>query len=112
MRIGDPQEIGKLMREKRKSLGFTLDQMAEATGLSFITIFRLEKGRTGYIHNKTAKALEALEINRRMLKKKTFVVKTGDNAATLDVVEPKRPSFKERVALSLIQRLKRFVTQP
>lgn len=68
MKLGDPTEIGVLMRRKRHELGFTLNQLAELTGISYATLLRLEQGRVGYIHEKTAKALEALELSLQTLK--------------------------------------------
>lgn len=68
MKLGDPKEIGILMRERRAKLGYTIQQMAQAVGLSPITIMRLELGRVGYIHAKTAKALEVPKrVTHRMI---------------------------------------------
>lgn len=58
MKLGDPKEVGELMRKRRLDLGYTQEQMAEATGVSPITIMRIELGRVSYIHEKTARALE------------------------------------------------------
>lgn len=83
MKLGDPQEIGKLMRERRVALGFTQQQFAEATGVSPITIMRIELGRVGYIHAKTAKALEVpRKIVKRMVMVPTPVDGMGRELAT------------------------------
>lgn len=90
MRLGDPQQVGQLMRERRKKLGFTIEQMAEAVGLSPITIMRIELGRVGYIHNKTAKALEVpKKIVRRMV---AVDVPVGENGESLPVTALPLPS--------------------
>lgn len=84
MRLGDPQEIGRLMRERRKQLGFTQEQMAQAVGLSPITIIRIENGQVGYIHAKTAKALEVPKrLTKRMVMETVAVTQDGN-----DVVLP------------------------
>lgn len=68
MRLGDPKEVGALMKKRRLELGFTQQQFAEATGVSPITIMRLELGRLGYIHERTAKALEVpAKVVKRMV---------------------------------------------
>lgn len=68
MRLGDPHEIGKLMRARREGMGLTIEQMAQATGISPITIMRIELGRVGYVHSKTAQALEVPKrIEKRMV---------------------------------------------
>lgn len=74
MKLGDPKVVGELMRKRRHDLGFTIEQMAEAVGISPITIMRLELGRVGYIHAKTAKALEVPKrIEKRMVMVNTAI---------------------------------------
>lgn len=58
MKLEDPKRMGEVIRERRKALGFTQAQMAQAVGVSPITIMRIELGRVGYLHEKTVKALE------------------------------------------------------
>lgn len=85
MKLGDPIAIGALLKKKRLDLGWTLREMAEATGLSFVTILRLEKGRIGYIHSDTFKKLEALKMNEELLKRRVM---------RLVPVEPTKPAEK------------------
>lgn len=78
MKLGDPTVVGQMMRERRKTLGFTIEQMAEAVGLSPITIMRIELGRVGYIHAKTAKALEVpKKVTHRLVAVPTAVMTDG-----------------------------------
>lgn len=88
MKLGDPQEIGKLMRERRLALGFTQLEFAQATGVSPITIMRIELGRVSYIHARTAKALEVpKKIVRRMVLEPVAVMADGSRSV------PKAPSI-------------------
>lgn len=78
MKLGDPQEVGRMMRERRKQMGFTIEQMAQAVGLSPITIMRIELGRVSYVHANTAKALEVPKrIEKRMVMVSTPVDALG-----------------------------------
>lgn len=78
MRIEDPQKMGEMMRARRKQLGFTMSQMAQAVNVSPITIMRLELGRLGYIHERTAKALEVPKrITHRMVSVPVGVMADG-----------------------------------
>src|SRR5579859_2166184 len=78
MKIDNPELLGQMMRERRKSLGFTIEQMAEASGVSPITIMRLELGRLGYIHERTAKLLEVpKKVIQRMVMVATPVDASG-----------------------------------
>lgn len=78
MKLGDPKLVGEMMRERRLKLGYTQAQMAQATGLSPITIMRLELGRIGYIHEKTAKALEVpARIEKRLVMTPVAVMRGG-----------------------------------
>lgn len=65
MKLGDPKSVGQMLQSKRHQLGFTIDQMAKVTGLSAVTLIRLEKGRNGYIRERTAKALELSPVPRK-----------------------------------------------
>lgn len=102
MRIGDPQIVGEMMRARRKQMGFTIAEMAEAVGLSPITILRLELGRTSYIHEKTAKALEVpTKIINRMVMVPTAVTQEGQNVALPPLTALlKRPSLTGDVVAS------------
>jgi DNA-binding XRE family transcriptional regulator len=78
MKLGDPTEVGRMMRERRHQMGFTIEQFAQATGVSPITIMRIELGRVGYVHAKTAKALEVpAKIVKRMVMVPTPVDNVG-----------------------------------
>lgn len=70
MKIDNPELLGQVMRERRKALGFTIEQMAQAVGVAPITIMRLELGRLGYIHNRTAKLLE---VPKKVIKRMVMV---------------------------------------
>ncbi len=79
MKLGNPEEVGRMMRERRKTMGFTIEQMAQAVGLSPITIMRIELGRVGYVHAKTAQALEVpKKIEKRMVMVATPVDDRGN----------------------------------
>lgn len=58
MKIENREAMGTMLRNRRKALGFTMKEMAEAVGVSPLTIMRLELGRVGYMRESTAKALE------------------------------------------------------
>lgn len=77
MKLGDPKAVGELMRQRRLALGFTQQQFAEATGVSPITIMRLELGRLGYIHERTAKALE---VPKKIVKRMVMVASPADSS--------------------------------
>lgn len=80
MKLGNPEMVGQMMRERRHKLGFTIEQMAEAVGLAPITILRIEKGRVGYVHEKTAKALEVpAKITNRYVITPTAVMPDGSS---------------------------------
>lgn len=94
MKLGDPKEVGQMMRERRRQMGFTIEQMAEAVGLSPITIMRLELGRVGYIHEKTAKALEVpKKITKRMVMVPSAVMADGTER-TIDSIKTLPPAMR------------------
>ena len=57
------KEIGKIIREQRKSLGYSIEQLAEYSETSFSTISRIELGKIEDIHLSTLlKILNALQL--------------------------------------------------
>lgn len=95
MKISDPKTMGELMRARRRQLGFTIAQFAQATGISPITVMRLELGRVGYIHEKTAKALEVPKrLTKRMVMEPVAVMQDGTSVplAPLSTMPRKGPS--------------------
>lgn len=88
MRLGDPIEIGRLMKRRREELGFTQEEMAAAVGLSPITIMRIELGRVQYVHTKTAKALE---VPRKIIKRARLVTELVDENGHLLPPGPATP---------------------
>lgn len=114
MKLGDPEVVGQLMRERRKSMGFTIEQMAEAVGLAPITIIRIEKGRMGYIHAKTAKALEVpKKITKRMVMQSVAVMQSGDTEAMQPeaLVPAPLPPLKLKAGKVMISKPKPTVRQ-
>ncbi len=123
MILGDPTEVGTLIKRKRAELGFTQKQLAEVLGISPIAVMRLELGRVGYVHAHTAKALEGLEIRLQLLKNQVQpkrmalvpapdptleerlkalmpeqkTITTGDAGATTPVAIAPRPSAPKRL---------------
>lgn len=86
MKLGDPKTVGEMMRKRRKDLGFTIEQFAQATGVSPITIMRIELGRVGYVHEKTAKALEVPQkVVRRLVMQPVAVGQDGNDMLTPNV---------------------------
>lgn len=85
MKLGDPKVVGDLMRKRRHDLGYTIAQMAEVTGLSPITIMRLELGRVSYIHAATARALEVPKkiVHRMTMVPSTVAITHGGDDVTL-----------------------------
>lgn len=68
------KEIGSLIRKQRKSLGYSIEQLAEYSGTSFSTISRIELGKLNDIHLSTfTRILKALnlEFNINNAKNKT-----------------------------------------
>lgn len=58
------EEIGKIIREQRKSLGYSIEQLAEYSETSFSTISRIELGKIKDIHLSTLnRILNALNLN-------------------------------------------------
>ncbi len=99
MKIDNPELMGKTMRERRHGLGFTIEQMAEAVGISPITIMRLELGRLGYIHERTAKALEVpRKIVRRMVLVPMPVDAEGRALPASALSSSLRPEPQERIS--------------
>lgn len=96
MILGDPKTVGEMLRARRIQLGFTQAEFAQATGVSPITIMRIELGRVGYIHEKTAKALEVpKKIVRRMVMEPVAVMRGGEEVtlAPLSTMAKKAPSL-------------------
>ncbi|MGX5377805.1 helix-turn-helix domain-containing protein [Ligilactobacillus sp. LYQ135] len=57
------KEIGKIIREQRRSLGYSIEQLAEYSETSFSTISRIELGKIEDIHLSTLlKILNALQL--------------------------------------------------
>lgn len=82
MKLGDPKVVGEMMKQRRLGLGYTQQQFAQVTGISPITIMRIELGRVGYIHEKTARALEVpKKIVRRMVVEPRAVMQDGTSVA-------------------------------
>lgn len=79
MKLGDPKIVGELLRERRRKMGYSIEQFAQLTGVSPITIMRIELGRVGYVHAKTAKALEVpKKITKSMVMVPTAVMQDGE----------------------------------
>lgn len=98
MKLGDPKTVGEMMRARRLQLGFTQAEFAEATGVSPITIMRLELGRVSFIHEKTAKALEVpKKIGKRMVLEQVAVMHNGD---TVPVTLPPLSTMRKKPAIS------------
>lgn len=57
------KEIGKIIREQRRSLGYSIEQLAEYSETSFSTVSRIELGKIDDIHLSTLlKILNALQL--------------------------------------------------
>ncbi len=94
MKLGEPKIVGEMLRNRRHELGMTIEQFAQATGVSPITIMRIELGRVGYVHEKTARALEVpKKIVNRLVTVPTAVDSLGN------VIERPAPLTPSEAAL-------------
>lgn len=74
MKLIDPSSTGVLLKERRKSLGLTLRAAAQMSGLSFVTLHKIEKGRLKYLHGATVQKLETFKMYSDQLKKPSMMM--------------------------------------
>src|SRR5580692_2484177 len=102
---GDTDSVGERLRELRRRLGLSQEQLARRLGVSFATVNRWESGRT-QISARSAAALAELEASAA----------TGDDADTDtgDALPAARSSFvgreRELAELSALLRQSRLLT--
>lgn len=63
IRIGNPQEIGRLIRAARKTAGIRQDDTAGAVGVSDVSLGHLEKGAPGARLDNVLRVLRELGID-------------------------------------------------
>lgn len=62
MRISSPEDIGAIVRQKRKSDGLTLEQAAAVCGVSYAFLSALENGKETVRLNKVLQVFQCLGI--------------------------------------------------
>jgi HTH-type transcriptional regulator / antitoxin HipB len=62
MKITSPQDIGRIVRQKRKTDGLTLDEAASVCGVSYAFLSALENGKETVRLNKLLQVLYCLGI--------------------------------------------------
>lgn len=62
MQISSPEDIGTIVRQKRKSDGLTLEQAAAICGVSYAFLSALENGKETVRLNKVLQVLQCLGI--------------------------------------------------
>lgn len=62
MQIQDPNRFGKLVKEKRVQKGLSLRALAKQSGISVVTLSKLENGHLKFVQDRTVKALNLEEM--------------------------------------------------
>jgi HTH-type transcriptional regulator/antitoxin HipB len=63
VRVTTPEDLGNLVREKRRGLGLTQLQCARAAGVSRVWLVHVETGHPGAEFGKLLKLLAALDLS-------------------------------------------------
>lgn len=96
------KEIGKVIRKRRKSLGYSIEQLAEYSETSFSTISRIELGKLNDIHFSTlSRILNALNLNFEI---SSDTQKQSNMTNLIQLIDSFPPNSKDKI-INLISEL-------
>jgi transcriptional regulator with XRE-family HTH domain len=104
--------LGKLLRDKRKQLGYSTYDVAAAAGVTESTVVRLEQGRfTAPRPNKLARFAEHLGISLADVYTKAGYLVPGDLPTFETYLQAKYPGLPKRAVANLIKHFRTLAAQ-